>query len=252
MATNSTITYILYYGLNGYGITLFFLGINILIFFISIATVILNGIIIYILFGRDFREDISCIFISHLALSDFLSGILLFYNVIYNLIHYKIFHECAFRFGMVNGVFMNTSIIILALTTERYTKIMLPYRYGSMLTPRRVKAFIISTWIISIAFCQTPMFGWNQDTSEEFCGYFGVFTKDFLLIYCGIMYTALFLMVCMYCHILLIAFQQNIRITRQDNHQIHKPHKYMWWKPTKTAMIIVGINIVSWLPSGRI
>jgi hypothetical protein len=52
MATNSTITYILYYGLNGYGITLFFLGINILIFFISIATVILNGIIIYILFGR--------------------------------------------------------------------------------------------------------------------------------------------------------------------------------------------------------
>jgi hypothetical protein len=147
---------------------------------------------------------------------------------------------------------MNTSIIILALTTERYTKIMLPYRYGSMLTPRRVKAFIISTWIISIAFCQTPMFGWNQDTSEEFCGYFGVFTKDFLLIYCGIMYTALFLMVCMYCHILFIAFQQNIRITRQGNHQIHKPHKYMWWKPTKTAMIIVGINIVSWLPSGRI
>ncbi|CAC5372504.1 ADORA1 [Mytilus coruscus] len=242
--------YVLWYGLNGYGITCFYLGINILIFVVAIVAVLLNGIIIYILFGRDFREDVSCIFISHLALSDFLSAVLLFYNVIYNLIHFKHFYECAIRFGLVNGVFLNSSVILLSLTAERYAKILLPFKYASLITPEKAKYFMISSWVVCLVICQAPLFGWNQDTSEEYCRYFGVFTKNFLLIYCAIMYMMSFLVFLMYCHILCIAFKQNNKIRRADHRQINKRHTHIWWKPTKTAMIIVGINVVSWLPSG--
>ncbi|XP_063404492.1 alpha-1A adrenergic receptor-like [Mytilus trossulus] len=109
---------------------------------------------------------------------------------------------------------------------------------------------MISSWVVCLVICQAPLFGWNQDTSEEYCRYFGVFTKNFLLLYCAIMYMMSFMVFLMYCHILCIAFKQNNRIRREDHRQINKQHTHIWWKPTKTAMIIVGINVVSWLPSG--
>lgn len=250
MVDNTTGSYVLYYGMNGYGITLFYLGINILVFFIAIAAALLNGIIIFILFKRDFREDVSCIFISHLALSDFLSGILLLYNTIYNLIHYKLFYECAVRFGLVNGVFLNSSIALLFLTIERYAKIILPYRYANMITPSRAKLVMKLSWLICVTVCQAPLFGWNQDTSEEFCRFFGVFTKTFLKLYSAVMSIITYIILLMYFHILFIALKQNKKIREDRQEEIKKSHTHIWWKPTKTALIIVGIHLFSWLPTG--
>ena len=213
----SSTDYLLYYGFNGYGITWFYLGINILTFFVAVIAITLNVVIVYILFGRDFREDVSCIFISHQALSDFLSSVLLLYNVIYNLIHFKLYYECAVRFGFVNGVFMNSSFILLALTSERYGKIMLPYKYGNIVTAKRAKILMNSSWLFSVVYCQAPLFGWNQNTSEEYCRYFGVFTKDFLLMYCVLLSTMSFLVFLMYCHILYIAYKQRKTIYRFEN-----------------------------------
>lgn len=251
MADNVTDSYIIYYGLNGYGITCFYLGINILVFFIAIAAALFNGVIIFILFGRDFSEDVSCIFISHLALSDFLSGILLLYNTIYNLIHYKLYYECAVRFGLVNGVFLNSSITLLFLTIERYAKIILPYRYANMITATRAKLAMMLSWMICITFCQAPLFGWNQDTSEEFCRYFGVFTKLFLKLYSALMSSITLVILLMYFHILFIALKQNKKIRNDRQDELKKSHTHIWWKPTKTALIIVGIHLISWFPTGK-
>ena len=186
--------YILYYGLNGYGISVPYFCVTLFTFVVAVPAVLLNGIVARILFGRDFREDAACIFISHLALSDLSSGILLFYNAIYNLIHYKQYYECAVRFGLVNGVFLNSALIIFALTSERYAKIIFPYRYVTWFTPSRAKLFTILSWTISLIFCQAPLYGWNNSISEAYCRYFGVFTKDFLTIFSSVIYFAFFLL----------------------------------------------------------
>lgn len=110
-------------------ITTMYLTINIVFVFAALVAIVLNVGILYIIFMEDdFDQDISCILIKHLSVSDLFCAVMIIYNVIYNLVHYKIFVECIFRFALGNGIALNSSMIIFAITVDRYVKIISPLK----------------------------------------------------------------------------------------------------------------------------
>ena len=144
-------------------ITPMYLTINIVFVFASLLAIVLNVGILYIIFvDDDFDQDISCILIKHLSVSNLFCAVMIIYNVIYNLVHYKIFVECIFRFALGNGIALNSSMIIFAITVDRYVKIISPLKYNTIFTVSRASKAMVVTWLVCVLACLIPVVGWNN------------------------------------------------------------------------------------------
>ena len=198
-------------------ITPIYLTINIVFVFASLLAIVLNVGILYIIFvDDDFDHDISCIVIKHLSVSDLFCAVMIIYNVIYNLVHYKIFVECIFRFALGNGIALNSSMIIFAITVDRYVKIISPLKYNTIFTVSRASKAMVVNWLVCVLVCLIPVVGWNNQLPHNKCSYFGAFTKTYLTGFAMTILVALFLIIVMYGHIITIAIKQRTDILVQN------------------------------------
>ena len=234
-------------------ITPMYLTINIVFVFASLLAIVLNVGILYIIFVEDdFDQDISCILIKHLSVSDLFCAVMIIYNVIYNLVHYKIFVECIFRFALGNGIALNSSMIIFAITVDRYVKIISPLKYNTIFTVSRASKAMVVTWLVCVLACLIPVVGWNNQLPHNKCSYFGAFTKTYLTGFAMTILIAILLIIVMYGHILTIAIKQQTDILAQNGVIVlSRCHRNIWWRPTKTTLIIVGTNIISAVPPSK-
>ena len=232
-------------------ITPIYLTINIVFVFASLLAIVLNVGILYIIFvDDDFDQDISCIVTKHLSGSDLFCAVfcavMIIYNVIYNLVHYKIFVECIFRFALGNGIALNSSMIIFAITVDCYVKIISPLKYYTIFTVSRASKAMVVNWLVCVLACLIPVVGWNNQLPHNKCSYFGAFTKTYLTGFAMTILVALFLTIVMYGHIITIAIKERTDILVQNGATVlSKCHRNIWWRPTKTTLIIVGTNIIS-------
>jgi len=234
-------------------ITPMYLIINIVFVFASLLAIVLNVGILYMIFvDDDFDQDISCILIKHLSVSDLFCAVMAIYNVIYNLVHYKIFIECIFRFALGNGIALNSSMIIFAITVDRYVKIISPLKYNTIFTVSRASKAMVVNWLVCMLACLIPVLGWNNQLPHNKCSYFGAFTKTYLTGFAMTILIAIILIIVMYGHILTIAIKQQTDILVQNGATVlSRCHRNIWWRPTKTTLIIVGTNIISAVPPSK-
>ena len=241
---------VLYITLSSFEVTPMYFAINIIIIMAALIAIVLNaGIIYIILVEKEFDQDVPCILIKHLTVSDLICAVLIIYTVTYNLVHYKVFMECLIRFGLLNGIFLNSSMLIFALTVDRYIKIISPYKYLQVFTPARASKAVFINWIVCVFLCLLPLFGWYDQRPSNHCSFFGFFPTTYRIVYAMTILTSVFLIIVMYIHIMTIA------ITQQMNTFFQRPvsegHSSAWWRPTKTTLFIVGTNIITVVPPSK-
>lgn len=252
---------VLYKGLNGYGVTLCYLLMNVIVASIGIVILFLNSYAAYVMSCKPHNWDVTYVFVTNLAISDALCGLFTIYNIFYNLIHYKIFYECLFRFGILNCIIFNSSLNLFALTFDRYVKIISPYYYWRIFEESRAKLFTIVTWILTLTLTLIPLAGLHKSQRSDYCSYFGVFSRAYLIVLVSVVLLGLVLMCLMYIHILIIAsvkrsrtqtFREGVlRVHGSGLRRTRNPATGLWWKPTKLILIIIGINILCFTPAGK-
>ena len=245
---------VVYFGLNGYGITWTYLLIHLAMIIMACLGVTLNVAALRIVRSNPLTSDGSRIFISHLAMSDIFNSIICTYITFYNLIHYKNYYECAFRTGLSTCILLNSSLHLLSLTFDRYFRIMYPYKYVLLFTETRMKKCSVSIWAISLSLGMLPMFGWRQPPFDGLssCSYFGVLSKSYLVLMSLLFYCIQATMFFCYFSILFVAWNQSCKImkTSADSYSYWNT-KALWWGPTKTVIILISFYSCCWLPTGR-
>ncbi|XP_033740637.1 cannabinoid receptor 1-like [Pecten maximus] len=161
---------------------------------------------------------------------------------------------------MLNCILFNSSFNLFALTFDRYVKITAPYIYWRIFEEERAKMFTIVVWCFTIILALVPLAGWHTKQKSNYCGYFGVFSRAYLIVLLSLVLIGFLLLCVMYIHILIIASAKSsqTQIFRERMIQIQgagvcrprNPVKALWWKPTKIILIIIGINVLCYTPVG--
>jgi hypothetical protein len=238
---------VIYYGVNGFGISWTYLVIHIALASVAFVGIALNSFTLWALRGKDSGLDVSIIFISNLAASDIINDVMCIYLVFYNLIHYKNYYECAFRTGVVTGMNLNSALQLSALTLERYFKIIHPFKYVSVFKDKTAKLFCACSWILSTILSLLPLFGLRQPPSHgiEYCSYFGVLTDEYLILTTTCFYLVILISVLCYYKILAASFAQSKKCYNKHT------TKHLWWKPTKTVLILFLFYFACWIPLSK-
>ena len=256
--------FVLYVGISGYKITWTYFLTHIFLLLVAGTGIILNVIAFKIVQIRSPLHDISQIFISHLAMSDIFNGAVCIYVVLYNLVHYKNYYECAFRSGLVTCINLNSSIHLLSLTFDRYLKIIYPYKYFQLFTEKKIKIFSPCVWIFAGTLGLLPILGWRRPLQNgiAYCTYFGVLDTSYLTTTAAIFSLVLIVMIYCYVNIIFVACnQRNEAIGLPNNKNVvsnstkavydHRNTKALWWTPTKTVVILITFYSFCWFPTGK-
>lgn len=237
----------LYYGLNGFGITWTYLFVHIVLATVGLVGIVFNCITLWALRGKDTGLDVSIIFIRNLACSDIINDVMCIYLVCYQLIHYKNYYECAFRMGVLSGMNFNSSQQLLALTLDRYVKIIHPYKYVSIFKEHTAKVYCVWAWSISATLCLLPVIGIRRPPSHgiDYCSFFGVMADSYLITIISCFVFVFLVLVFAYYRILSASWKQIKKCGRQQG------MKQLWWKPTKTVLILIVFYCICWIPLGN-
>ena len=254
----STSTDVFYYGVNGFGITWTYFIVNIVLLIVAGIGIVLNGFALKIVSIKSPLGDVSNNLISHLAMSDIVIGEICIYNVLYNLIHYKNYYECAFRTGIATCITLNSSIHLLFVTFDRYFKIMHPFKYINYFSnENRLKIFSRCTWLFAGILGLLPILGWRRPpiNGTEDCSYFGVLDRCYLMLMTSLFFGIMLIMLYCYISILCVAWKQgrkDFQPSKDKQSSVGRKYsKAQWWAPTRTLMILITIYSCCWIPTGK-
>ena len=254
-----TSSLVLYYGLNGFGVSWSYFLINIVLVIVAGTGIFLNTVALKIVSVKSPFHDASHNFISHLAKSDLVIGVICIYNALYNLIHYKNYYECALRSGIATCVALNSSIHLLFLTFDRHFKIMHPYKYCKYFSnEERLNLISRCMWLFAGILGVLPILGWRRPPIHgfEYCSYFGVLDRGYLMLMFGLFFGIMLVMFYCYISILWVAWNQRRKLIKPhktwESGYNHRNTKALWWGPTKTVMILITLYCCCWLPTGEI
>lgn len=238
---------VLYYGMNGFGITWTYLLLHLGLVLVALVGILLNSFAIWSLRDKDSDLDVSIIFISNLAFSDIISDVMGIYLALYNLIHYKNYYECAFRIGLATGINFNCVLQLLALTLDRYCKIIHPYKYVHIFKAKPAKIFCMCAWLLSGTLCLLPVLGLRQPPIHgvNYCSFFGIMKNAYLILMTVCFYAVFLILVYSYYRILWASWEQSRRFNQLPT------TKQLWWKPTKTVLILIVFYCICWIPLGK-
>ena len=216
----------------------------------------LNAVALKIVSIKSPLGDVSNNFISHLAMSDTFIGIICVYNVLYNLIHYKNYYECALRTGIATCITLNSSIHLLFFSFDRYFKIMHPLKYIKYFSnENRLKIFSRCTWLFAGILGLLPILGWCQPPTNgmKCCSYFGVLDKQYLILMTSLFFGIMLMMFYCYISILCVAWNQRRKDFQSNNQNScgRRNTKAHRWAPTRTVMILITVYSCCWMPTGR-
>ena len=253
---NDTSSSVLYYGVNGFRVTWDYFLINIVLFFVAGAGIILNAIALKIVSTKSPLRDVSHNFISHLAMSDIFVGLICIYTVLYDLTGNRNYYECCFRTGIVTCISLNSSIHLLLITFDRYFKIKHPFKYIKYFSnEKRLRLLSVSTWLFAATLGLLPILRWRRPPIHgvEYCSYFGVLPKQYLIFMTSLYFTILFIM--LYCYISIVYVACKRRNSQSDGDKVARSNsqrrKAVWWGPTRTMIILITLYLCCWMPTGN-
>ncbi|XP_062569005.1 adenosine receptor A3-like [Saccostrea cucullata] len=227
--------------------------INVICTAIGVSTVFCNTLAAILILKKKRHWDNSLNFILHLCIADNLAGILILWNVIYNMNGHMNFFECLFRSSGISSVIFTSCHVLLGLSLDRYIKIMAPFHAIRLENGKFVKFYLGILWILFFFCLSVPSMTWIHDhIPYNECSFFGVLKKEYLLTLVTFMTFALFCQCLIYGHITFIALSKgNLHLhpqgftgkaTASSNRQI--------LKTTRAVLLVCGLNFITSVPVG--
>lgn len=218
----------------------------------------LNGIVIHTLLCRKVYQDVTDFFVSSLSIADLVTGIVMLYVTSYSLLQYQNTWECLFRFGLTYTVSHSSFTHILAITVDRYVKVIYPFRYFTIFTKKTVTIISTSIWACSILIGLLPLFGWNQEYINEenrdtVCRFFGVLTNEYFIFNLVISVIPSVGTLCLYVCIIMTAVKKKdeLKALTEGVETAQSAFDERTWKLVKTVAIIVVFSNFCWTPGSK-
>ncbi|KAK6179437.1 hypothetical protein SNE40_011797 [Patella caerulea] len=242
--SNSTVVY---WALNGYGVTAFDLFTNLIILVVAVWIIVLNSLVLQSLREHKNKEATEY-YIINLSIADCLTGVYLIYNTSYNLTNYQKISECLLRFGFGLCLCICSGMQTVALSLDRCIKIVSPFRYTDICNTRYVVIVTITTWTLSILIGLLPLMGWiNPQENENTCGFMKILTIGYFQLLIVALFTPCILIVIIYLRIFKEAHRHAKSIASSGADSTTTSHSL---KFTKTVFIVAGSYLLCWSPMG--
>ena len=160
--------------------------------FLSILTTLANGVLLIVLYQDPFRafRQPPTIFITGLALADFLTGIAVdplfayFYFEVYkDKISREKYNNILTAAGVLSSVTMNVSFLtILFLSWTQFIAISFPHRHKQFVTGKRVVVCVCVIWIYSLLFAASLLMGVPEKTFQKLDVFLNLSLLHFLVL----------------------------------------------------------------------
>lgn len=239
-----------------------YIVVNIVCTIIGLTTIVCNSLAVILILRKKRHWDNSLHFILHLCIADNLSGLLVTWNVIYNVNGHRIFYECLFRSAAISSVIFTSCYILLGLSIDRYVKIVAPFHSAKMENGKAVNVYISCIWVLFFVHLGVPALTWIDEVIQYCdCAFFVVMKREFLLMLCSTLAVALLFQCVIYGHIAFIALSKGELHSaiqrrrgappevRYKGPSLSSHHKQIL-KTTRAVLIVCGLNFVTSLPVG--
>ena len=211
----------------------------------GLAAVIGNAVVLWLFYKNESLRTISNWYLASLCVADFLAGLVV--DPMYLAI--RVFAQPRIGSILLKGISMvwiqstaATVFNLCCVSVDRFIAIRFPLRYQDIITKQRCYAVIIMVWLISL-FLPFSILAENATTFEDFW-----FSLSFI-------FFAVPLTVVTLCYfwILKVAKKQASRIkgeNLQNSNETNCPVRAVQNnKAIKTIGFVLGVFIVSWMPS---
>ncbi|ESP05290.1 hypothetical protein LOTGIDRAFT_152121 [Lottia gigantea] len=249
--SNISSSSVVYWALNNYGVTIFDIIVNIIVLTIASWIITLNVIVLKVLYDKE-NKDPSEYFIINLASADLLTGLYLIHNTVYNFSNFQNLTECLLRFGFGMSVTISSVFQLVALSMDRYFKIMKPFRYGSICNRGVTITVTIISWSLAVIIGLLPVCGWQQPLdNHNFCGLMKIITIGYFDLLVVVFLVPFFLLLVTYIRIFKEARRHATSISCSYPGSESKTTRHSL-KFTKTVFIVVGTYFICWVPMGTV
>ncbi|KAI9544149.1 hypothetical protein NQZ68_005199 [Dissostichus eleginoides] len=150
-------------------------------------------------------------------------------------------------------MFTQSSIFsLLAVASERYVAIFMPFRYSALMTPRNAVLVILSTWLLAFLIGLVPMMGWHKTPPESgHCFFTAVVDMTYMVYFCffAFVLTPLVIMFLIYAKIFLTVKRQLRRVVCKQNgggQATASMRREM--KTATTLFLVLFLFTVCWIP----
>ena len=220
----------------------------------AFGIIFLNGTVIKALILSKQSQDVSNSVVASLSLADLLTGVVLIHLALNGLIHFHNVFECFIRIGLIYTVSLSSYIHLLAITIDRYIKIVHPFYYFRIFTIKKVMMMSTIIWMFSAVVGFLPLFGWHQPfqlgpQGDIRCLFFGVLPNGFFKLNFVINILIIIFSSLLYGRIIYVARKQhNAIVIQQTGSVLIDKHA---WKLAKTIFLVVIVTNLLWLPGGK-
>ena len=233
--------------------------VSIYFMLLILGGVTMNMILIHMICSRRKFKTISNTFIVNLSVCDLITAIITLPFETDFLLRGHFDHgdiACALKETVVMFSLASSIINLLLLTTERFVKIVFPYKYNESFTSSKVIILLLVSWVYLIIIALIPLMGGSNatNTDNDFC-YLDI-PITYLIYQILVNFTIpLFCILAMNTIVIRIASKHTCTIEKQKNYlqdveeSVSVEDKrlfYTNYKTTKIIMKLVGFIIASW------
>ena len=224
----------------------------VLLLFMCLLIVVVNGLVIFLTCQRKILRTLTNMFLTSLALSDLMSGLvgipLLVVCLVKDIIKVCVSSTIFIRFTAISSVGH-----ILLIACDRYIFIVHDMKYQSFVTKWRAIAAIFAVWLLSFVASVIQLSWHNLD--EAAITEFETRTEDIDMKYSlaciGLFFVLPLLLMCyIYGRIFYISFQRN-NTDRRLNKNLQQPScrsLLQGWRGRSLLLITMVIFVSCWLP----
>ncbi|KAK7484032.1 hypothetical protein BaRGS_00024767 [Batillaria attramentaria] len=244
--------------LNGHHVTAQNLVFYLLQVFVACLVLTLNGLVLDTMVRQGKWREPADLLVAGLALTDALLGVFVLWQTIYTLVYFQSVWECLVRLGLAHSMMLTGMLHLVSLTTDRFLKVVTPYRYKDFCRKWTVWVVMAAIWLLGIVLGSLPVFGWNRSveaalSGDPVCSYFNIMHEHFLRFYIVLIQFCVVVMATLYLKLFLVARKHAVAIAAsvpgESTRQRTSEHA---WRYTKTVLLIVGVNYLSWVPMGMV
>jgi len=211
----------------------------------GLAAVIGNAVVLWLFYKNESLRTISNRFLASLCVADFLVGLVI--DPVWIAIRFSTQPPRTHILKQViNLLWIHTTAAtvfnLCCVSVDRFIAIRFPFRYQNIITKKRCYAVIMMVWLISLFLPCSRILVDNQTNVEKLW-----FSLTFIVFVLPLTVVTL-----CYFWIFEAAKKQSRRIRReshQNSNENNIPQNTQNYKAIKTTGFVLGVFIVSWMPS---
>ncbi|KAL2091058.1 hypothetical protein ACEWY4_013321 [Coilia grayii] len=224
---------------------------------IALASVLGNVLVVMVVGVNQALRDPTFCFIVSLALADIAVGALVIpLAVVISLGLETRFYTCLFLSCLLLIITQSSILSLLAIAIDRYLRVKIPTRYGSIVTQRKAWLGVCACWLLSALTGVVPMFGWHQPlhgnlTSDPIeCQFMSVMSMDYMVYFnfFGWVVLPLSVMIGLYAEIFRVIRRQLNRRAEATADADTGRYYRKELRLAKSLALVVFLFALCWLP----